>query len=51
MTFVYDALIVIGGAVLLFLIFRLLGGCFIRLLLFLAVAGLAIYIIFYVIRC
>lgn len=51
MTFLYDVLVILGGLILLWLFFKLFGGCILRLLLFLIVLAGVIYVIFYVIGC
>lgn len=47
----FFVLIAIGGILALFLIIRFLGGCFVRLLLALAVLAAIAFLVYFLVRC
>ncbi len=51
MDILFYILIAIGGIIALFVIFKLLGGCLLKILLGLAVLAAIVLLVFFLVRC
>ena len=51
MELLFYALIAVGGLIALFLIFKFLGGCIVKLLLGAVVLAVIVFLVYFLIRC